>query len=25
VGYPAEKDYASQVQITQHTRSLDDN
>ena len=25
VGYPAEKDYASQVQITQHTRSLEDD
>ncbi|NCA07954.1 MAG: tRNA pseudouridine(38-40) synthase TruA [Micrococcales bacterium] len=25
VGYPAEKDYANQVLITQHTRSLDDN
>jgi tRNA pseudouridine38-40 synthase len=25
VGYPAEKDYAKQVLITQHTRSLDDN
>jgi len=25
VGYPQEKDYAKQVLITQHTRSLDDN